>query len=95
MAKPIVMKITSFDANKPYEITLSWLGNRAHANRIIIYDNQTNKLVFDDMVSSFALKHTIPAYTLTNGKKYVIQAQIYDVENIPSPLSDKVLFLYL
>lgn len=92
MAKPIVMKITSFDANKPYEITLSWLGNRAHANRIIIYDNQTNKLVFDDMVSSFALKHTIPAYTLTNGKKYVIQAQIYDVENIPSPLSDKVLF---
>lgn len=92
MAKPIVMKITSFDANKPYEITLSWLGNRAHANRIIIYDNQTNKLVFDDIVSSFALKHTIPAYTLTNGKKYVIQAQIYDVENIPSPLSDKVLF---
>lgn len=48
--------------------------------------------MLDDIVSSFVLKHTIPAYTLTNGKKYVIQAQTYDVENVPSPLSDKVLF---
>lgn len=92
MAKPYIMKIQPFDANKDFEITLSWLGNRAHANRIIVYDNETNAVVFDDMVSSFALKHTIPAYTLTNGKKYVIQAQTYDVENIPSSLSDKVLF---
>ena len=92
MAKPTIMRIQPFDATKDYEITLSWMGNRAHANRIIIYDNDTNNVVFDDMVSSFALKHTIPAYTLENSKKYVIQAQTYDVENIPSALSNKVLF---
>lgn len=92
MAKPYIQKIIPFDANMDYEISLSWTGNRAHANRIIIYDNDSNAILFDDLVSSFALKHTIPAYTLTNGKKYVIQAQTYDVENIPSPLSDKVLF---
>lgn len=92
MAKPILNRIQPFDSNKPVEISFSWSGNRAHANRILIYDNDTNNLVFDDMVSTYALKHTIPAYTLTNGKKYVIQVQIYDVENIASPLSDKVLF---
>lgn len=92
MAKPTVMKISPFDATKDYEITLSWMGNRAHANRIIIYDNDTNAVVFDDMVSSFELKHTIPAHTLQNNKKYVIQAQTYDVENLPSALSNKVLF---
>ena len=92
MAKPQVHKISPFDANKPVEISFSWSGNRAHANRILIYDNETNNLVFDDLVSTYALKHTIPAYTLTNGKKYIIQVQIYDVENIASPLSDKVLF---
>ncbi len=92
MAKPYIQKIIPFDANMDYEISLSWTGNRAHANRIIIYNNDSNAILFDDLVSSFALKHTIPAYTLTNGKKYVIQAQTYDVENIPSPLSDKVLF---
>lgn len=92
MAKPQILKISPFDANKDYEITLSWMGNRAHANRIIVYDNETNNVVFDDTVSSFALKHTIPAYTLENNKKYVIRAQTYDVENIPSALSNKVLF---
>lgn len=92
MARPIVMKISPFDASKDYEIALSWMGNRAHANRIIIYDNETNNVVFDDTISSFTLKHTIPAYTLTNGKKYIIQAQTYDIENIPSALSNKVLF---
>lgn len=92
MAKPIVRKIQPFDATKPHEISISWLGNRAHANRIIIYDNETNIVVFDDMVSTFILKHTIPAHTLVNGKNYVIQAQIYDTYNTPSVLSDKVLF---
>jgi len=92
MAKPQIMRISPFDANKDYEITLSWMGNRAHANRIIIYDNDTNSVVFDDTVSSYALKHTIPAYTLQNNKKYTIQAQTYDVESIPSALSNKVLF---
>lgn len=92
MAKPIIKKILPFDATKDYEMTLLWTGNRSHANRIIIYDYETNAVVFDDIASSFALKHNIPANTLINGKKYVIQAQTYDVENNPSALSDKVLF---
>ena len=35
MARPQIMRINPFDANKDYEITLSWMGNRAHANRIV------------------------------------------------------------
>lgn len=92
MAKPVIMKISPFDANNDYEITLSWMGNRAYANRIYIYDYETNRLIFDDTVSSFSLTHTIPARTLQNNKKYTIQAQTYDVENVPSSLSNKVLF---
>ena len=92
MAKPIIKKIQPFDAKKDYEISFAWTGNRAYANRIIIYDNESNKLVWDDTVSSFAFTHTIPADTLSNGQKYVIQAQIYDVDDTPSSLSDKVLF---
>lgn len=92
IAKPQIMKISPFDATKDYEISLLWSGNRAHANRIIICENETNNVVFNDMVSSFSLKHTIPAYTLKNNQRYTIQAQVYDVENIPSALSNKVLF---
>ena len=92
IAKPIIKHIQPFDANKDYEISISWLGNRAHSNRIYIYDNETNTLVFDHTVSSYALKHIIPANTLTNGKKYVIQVQMIYGENISSALSDRVLF---
>lgn len=92
MAKPVIRHVNPFDANKDYEITLSWTGSRACANRIIIYDNYTNEPVFDDIVSTYLLKHIIPAHTLINGKKYVIQATVYDVNNNSSILSDKVLF---
>ncbi len=92
MAKPQILKINPFDANKDFEVTIFWTGNRAHANRIVIYDNDTNNIVFDDTISTFSLKHTIPAHTLANNRKYVIQAQVFDVENISSVLSNKVLF---
>ena len=92
IAKPQIKRITPFDANKNYELNISWTGNRAYANRIIISDYETNEEIFNNMVSSYALKHTIPAHTLINNKKYVVQAQIYDISNTPSVLSDKVLF---
>lgn len=92
IAKPYIKKIAPFDANKDYEISISWAGNRANSNRIFIYDNETNNLIHDHIVSSYALKHTIPAHTLTNGKKYVIQVQMISAGNVQSPLSDKVLF---
>lgn len=93
IAKPQIKRITPFDADKDYELNISWTGKHAYANRIIIYDYETNEEVFNDMVSSYILKHTIPAHTLINNKKYIIQAQIYDIRNTPSALSDKVLFL--
>ncbi len=92
MAKPQIRHINPFDANKDYEISISWMGARVSSNRIFIYDNDTNGLIYDRTVSSYVLKHTIPAGTLKNGKKYVIQVQVTYGENILSVLSDKVLF---
>ncbi|MDE7045811.1 MAG: hypothetical protein K2O97_12515 [Acetatifactor sp.] len=92
IAKPQIKKITPFDAAGDHEIWISWSGSRACANRILIYDNETNQTVFDHKVSSYILRHTIPARTLSNGRKYVIQAQVFSADNIPSALSDKILF---
>lgn len=92
MAKPIINKITPFDANKDFLVTFSWLGNRTYSNRIIVSKADTQAVVFDDTVSSFALQHTIPGFTLQNGNIYTIQVQVFDEETIPSPLSDKLNF---
>lgn len=92
MAKPYINRIKPFDANKDYEITISWIGNRAYKNRIIISDYKTNQTIFDETIETFNLKHIIPAEKLTNGRQYIIQAQIFDAENIGSVLSDKIMF---
>lgn len=93
MAKPTFSgKITPFDANKDYIVNMNWTGNMVYSNRIIIYDSDTLDVVFDDIIQSFSLTHTIPAYTLTNGKLWVMQCQVYDSEGVASTLSDKISF---
>ncbi len=92
MSKPMIKKITPFDGNRDYEITISWSGNLSYSNRVIIYDSETNDVVYDQTIKTFSLTHTIPAYTLSNGKLWTIQAQTFDVEETASPLSDKVSF---
>ncbi len=92
MAKPQIKKIAPFDADKAHDVSIAWTGSRAHANRILIHDNETGRKVYDHTTSTYALKAPIPAGTLANGRQYVIQAQVFHGENIPSPLSDKVLF---
>lgn len=92
MAKPIINKITSVDALQDYVVTMTYNGNQPYSNRIIIYDGTTLGIVFDETVESFLLKHTIPANTLVNGKKYAIQVQFFDIDGIASALSDKYYF---
>lgn len=92
MAKPIINKITSVDALQDYVVTMTYNGNQPYSNRIIIYDGTTLGIVFDETVESFLLKHTIPANTLVNGKKYAIQVQFYDIDGVASALSDKYYF---
>lgn len=95
MAKPIINKITPFDSTKDYIVSLSWTGNRPKSNRIIIYDNVTNSVVYDDTTITYALEHIIPKDTLVNGKYYVIQVEITDQDNTTSALSDKKIFYTL
>ncbi len=92
MSRPIIKKILPFDADKEQDIFLAWTGSRAHANRIIIRSNETNEVTFDDTISTYELRHTIPAGTLTNGKSWTMEALVYDGENIASASSEKVLF---
>lgn len=95
MAKPIITKITPFDATSAYTVSLLWTGNRPKSNRIIITDNITGATVFDDTVTTYALQHTIPAGKLVNGRYYMIQAIITDEDDNVSALSDKKLFYTL
>ncbi len=95
MAKPIIHQINPFDAESDYTFTFSWSGSRAYQNRLIIYSAETLSIVYDKIISSFVLSHTLPAYTLSNGIKYVAQCQMIDGSGNASALSDKVFFYTL
>lgn len=95
MVKPIINKITPFDAGYDYTVSMTYSGNMSYKNRIIIYDAETLDVVFDETTTTYALKHIIPASTLTNGMKYAIQAQCFDSSGAASALSDKYYFWVL
>ena len=78
MSKPIINSITPFDSGYDYKVSMSYVGNLPYSNRIIIYDATTLSVLFDDTTTSFSLEHNIPANTLTNGRKYAIQGQVFE-----------------
>lgn len=95
MAKPKIKNITPFDALSTHEIEFSWNGDMAYKNRLIIYDAESLEVVYDKTITSFNLKHSLPANTLQNGSRYLAQAQIFNKYDEPSALSDKLLFYVL
>lgn len=92
MSKPIINVIKPFSATQDNIVSMSYIGNIPYSNRIIVYDALTLEVLFDDTSVGFTLNHTIPANTLTNGKKYAIQGQVFDSSGNASALSDKSYF---
>lgn len=95
MSKPRIKNITPFDAIYARDIEFVWTGDMAYKNRLIIYDNNTLDIIYDRIITSFYLRHTIPANTLLNGKKYLAQVQVFNKDGVASALSDKVIFSVL
>lgn len=92
MAKPIVNKITPFDAEMDKEIGFAWNGSQPYANRLVIYNADSMEMVYDKKITTFTHSHTIPAGTLKNGKQWIAQFQTFDVDDLESGLSDKRYF---
>lgn len=94
MAKPIVNRPKPIDAAKDNVISMSYAGTLPYSNRIIIYDATSLAVVYDNTTTNtnYSIEHTIPANNLTNGKKYAVQGQVFDINGNASALSDKVYF---
>ena len=98
MAKPIIKSMAAPDATKSFDIGFVWNGDRAYYNRLVITNNKTNAVVYDQKVETFNLYHTVAANTLTNGGKWVVQISVFyrdpsdTSKYIESELSDKYIF---
>lgn len=99
MAKPIIKTFAAPDATKPFTIGFVWNGERAYYNRVVISDNKTNTVKYDQKIETYNLYQTIAANSLTNGGTWIVQVSVFyrnpsnTTEFIESELSDKILFV--
>lgn len=103
--KPVLNKISAFDAKNGTTISFSWSGAQSHKNRLVIkeYDSP-HRTVYDCTIKTMALKHTLHIkeedasisqkipYGLFNGKRYLASVYVYDIYNNESLKSNDVEF---
>lgn len=58
--KPILYLIPAFDSALGTTIKFSWFGNQPVSNTVIIKDNATNKIVYEQSQTTMRLEHQIP-----------------------------------
>ena len=80
LTQPIVNPIAAFDATKQQAITFVVIGGaQVVGNRLIIRNNQTGEIVYNQIQSSMKLEHILPANSLKNNNFY--NAVIYTIDN--------------
>ncbi len=89
---PSIVSFKPFDPSFDFIVKFVYSGNQSVKNRVIITDNSNSSVVYDEVQTTMKLQHTIQANTLTAGKQYLLQVQVYDSDGNSSNLSDPVLF---
>lgn len=89
---PILNRISPFDPVENHEIYFQYNDNQSVKNRAIIIDTDTYTEIYDSIQLGMKLSHIIPANTLTAGKRYTIQIQVFDEDGNSSQLSDQMIF---
>ncbi len=80
LTQPIVNPIAAFDATKQQAITFIVIGGaQVVGNRLVIRNNQTGEIVYNQTQSSMKLEHILPANSLKNNNFY--NAVIYTIDN--------------
>lgn len=92
LSTPTIEKINAFDASFDFDVKFYYFDAQAIKNRAVIIDNDTLDTIYDVTISALKSSHTIPKNTLTNGKQYTIQIQVFDIDGNSSELSEPILF---
>lgn len=88
LIRPILYSISAFDAtnSQVFNFNVSG-GDQVVKNRLVISRQSDNVVVYNDVQTTFAFRHIVPANTLTNGEyysAYVITYNSDDEQSAPS-----------
>jgi hypothetical protein len=90
---PILQSISAFDKSKIQEFTFFVnSGDQVVANRLVIARNDNNTVVYDQVQTTFQLKHILPINTLVNGIEYKANIYTRNASGQESQVSNTILF---
>lgn len=92
MSAPILQNQSAFDATTAHSFQFEYTGDQVFASKLYIYRNDNNNLVYSEKITSFQLNHTLPQGTLSNGYQYYATLTVFNVDNVESAHSNKILF---
>ena len=90
--KPILYLSNTFDAHQTHEFRFIWEGNQSFSNILVIRDNITDAIIYQEPQNTMQLKHVLPANRLVNGKLYNARVATTDINNNLSEYSSPILF---
>lgn len=94
LIRPVLLSIPAFDATQEYSFvfTVAEGGTQITGNNLVIKDNVTNTVVYNQTQNTFKYEHTLPANTLENGKNYNVTVATIDAQGNKSADSVPVQF---
>lgn len=94
LTKPILSGTVAFDATtvKNFEFTVVGSSAQITANKLVIRDQTTNAVVYEEKQETFKFQHVLNANVLTNGTYYNAVIYTYDAAGNESPASIPIQF---
>ena len=92
MSLPIINNFEAFDAAINYDLIYTWDGNQSYGSTLEVYNNSTGILVYSNTVTSFLLKNTIDANSLSNGTTYYAKLKVKFQDGTFSQFSENIVF---
>ena len=93
LTTPILYSQVAFDATQEQTFNFGVIGGvQVTQNKLTITNQVTNEVVYDQIQTSYAFIHTVPANTLTNGVYYSAYIITYDATGNASAQSNSIQF---
>lgn len=94
LTKPILSPLPAWDADNMQTFIFNvYGGSQVVANRLVITEQSTGAVKYDQKITTFRYEHSIPSNSgLSNGVYYRAQIQTFDVQGNASPLSEPIQF---
>lgn len=90
---PTLYSLSAFDATQSATFTFNVRGgDQVVKNELIISRQSDNVVVYDQIQTTFAFRHILPANTLTNGVYYSAILKTYNANNDVSSDSNRIQF---